>query len=187
MTPLDVVTLNQAKTFLRVDFEDDDDLITSLIEGAVGYVEQDTQYRLYQRSEIIYTSGKYCYSCFQFPLNAVTVVNQDSSDTTVYNAKLYYESLRTNITWLTNGFLYWDSWNQFFTNYYYTVHNSCSATFILTLDVGYTDVSLIPNDLITAIKQIINYTYENRDMSKVDLPSNITMLLSKYRRFVTLL
>jgi hypothetical protein len=46
---------------------------------------------------------------------------------------------------------------------------------------------LIPNDLITAIKQIINYTYENRDMSKVDLPSNITMLLSKYRRFVTLL
>ena len=187
MTPLDVISVDQAKSFLRVDFNDDDDLITSLINAAVGYVETATQYRLYQRTEIVYTSGKYCYSAFQFPLNSVAVVNQDSSDTTVYNPKLYYESLRTNITWLSNGFLYWDSWNQFFTNYYYTIHNSCSATFILTLDVGYTDVSLIPTDLITAIKQIISYTYENRDMTKLDMPSNITMLLANYKRFVTLL
>jgi len=187
MTPLDVLSLADAKQYLRVDFGDDDDLITGLIYAAVGLVEQQTQYRLYQRTEIVYTSGRYCYSAFQYPLNSVTVVNQDSSDTTVYNPKLYYESSRVNITWLDNGFLYWDNWNQFFTNYYYTVHNSCSATFILTLNVGYTDTSLIPTDLITAIKQIINYTYENRDMSKVDLPSNITMLLANYRRYVTLL
>lgn len=186
MSPTDVISLADAKAYLRVDFSDDDELITALISGAVGYVEQDTQYRLYQRNEIIYTTGKYCYTAFQFPLNAASVINQDSADTNVYTAKLRYETLRIIIGW-ANGFWYWDGWETFFTNYYYTIHANDCITFILTLDVGYTDTTLIPNDLITAIKQIISFTYENRDMSKIDLPSNITMLLSKYRRFATIL
>lgn len=186
MSPLDVMSLADAKQYLRVDFSDEDDLITSLIYGAVGYVEQDTNYRLYQRLEVIYTTGKYYYTAFQFPLNAASVINQDSSDTNIYTVKMKYEALRTILGW-ANGFWYWNAWYQFFTNYYYTIHADQCVTFILTLDVGYTDTTLIPNDLMTAIKQIISYTYENRDMSKVDLPSNITMLLQKYRRFATIL
>jgi len=185
MGPLDVISLQDAKDFLRVDFGDDDDLITGLISSAVALVEQQTQYRLYKRDEVIYTTGKYCYVAFQYPLNSATVINQDSSDTFAYTVKMKYETLRTILGW-ANGFWYWDSWQQFFTNYYYTIHASCDVTFILTLDVGYTDVSLIPVDLITAIKQIISFTYENRDMTKVDLPSNILMLLTNYKRFATI-
>lgn len=185
MTPTDVLSLQSAKDFLRVDFDDDDDLITSLINAAVGLVEQQTSYRLYRRNEIIYTTGKYCYTAFQYPLNGATVINQDSADTVVYTPKFYYETLRTIIGW-ANGFWYWDSWQEFFTNYTYTIHNSHTTTFILTLDVGYSDVSLIPTDLITAIKQIISFTYENRDMTKIDLPNNILMLISNYKRFATI-
>jgi hypothetical protein len=186
MGPLDVLSLEDAKSFLRVDFDDEDDLITSLISMAVGLVERTTEYRLYQRNEVIYTTGNIYYEAFQYPLNGATVINQDSADTTVYIPKFSYETLRTIIGW-GNGFIYWDSWYTFFTNYYYQIHGDMCVTFILTLDVGYTDTSLIPTDLITAIKQIISYCYENRDMTKLDMPSNITMLLANYRRFSTLL
>lgn len=186
MSPLDVMSLANAKQYLRVDYMDEDDLITSLIYGAVGYVEQDTNYRLYQRNEVIYTTGKYYYTAFQFPLNGASVINQDSSDTNTYTAKYRYETLRTIIGW-ANGYTFHNAWYEFFTNYYYTIHADRNVTFTLTLDVGYTDTTLIPTDLLTAIKQIISYTYENRDMSKVDLPSNITMLLQKYRRFATII
>lgn len=186
MTPLDVLSLADAKTYLRVDFSDDDDLITSLIYGAVGLVEQETNYRLYQRNEVIYQTGKYYYVAFQYPINGAMVVNQDSSDTNVYTPRLNYERLRTIIGY-ANGFWYWNAWYEFFTNYYYTIHADQCVTFILTLDVGYTDATQIPVDLLTAIKQIITYTYENRDMSKVDLPSNITMLLANYKRFATII
>jgi len=186
MGPLDVLSLADAKLFLRVDYMDDDDLITGLIIAAVGLVEKETNYRLYQRSETIYTTGKYFYTAFQFPLNGAAVVNQDSSDTNTYMPKFKYEPLRTIIGW-ANGFLYWNAWYEFFTNYYYTIHANECVTFILSLDVGYTDTTQIPNDLIVAIKQIISYTYENRDMSKVDMPSNIAMLLQNYKRFATIL
>lgn len=186
MTALDVVTLQEAKDFLRTDFADDDALITGLINSAVGLVEQTTNYRLYQRNEVIYMTGKFCYVAYQYPLNSASVVNQDSADTTVWSPKLHYETLRIIIGW-AQGFWYWDAWESFFTNYTYTLHSSRTTTFILTLDVGYTDTTQIPTDLITAIKQIISFTYENRDMTKLDLPSNITLLLANYRRFATLL
>lgn len=185
MSPLDVISLEDAKQFLRVDFSDDDDLITSLIYAAVGLVEQKTSYRLYRRNEVIYQTGKYTYTAFQYPINAVSIINQDSADTTVYTPKLFYESLRTVICYY-NGFWYWDSWQEFFTNYTYTIHNSNCVTFILTLDVGYANTADIPTDLITAIKQIIVFTYENRDVTTLDLPNNILMLLTNYIRFATI-
>lgn len=185
MSPLDVLSVEDAKQFLRVDFSDDDYLISSLIYAAVGLVEQKTNYRLYQRNEVIYTTGKYCYTAFQYPFNSATVVNQDSMDANTYTPKNCYQTLRTIIGW-ANGFWYWDSWEEFFTNYTYTVHDSQHTTFILTLDVGYIDTSLIPNDIITAIKQIITFTYENRDMTKLDLPDNILMMLTNYKRFATI-
>lgn len=185
MTPLNVVTLQQAKDYIRVDYGDDDELITGLINSAVGLVEQTTNYRLYQRNEVIFRSGFYYYNAYQFPINSASVVNHDSADTFDYQVKYFYEPLRVNLAWW-NGYFYWDSWESFMTNYTYTIHTR-PVTFVLTLDVGYTDTAQIPTDLITAIKQIISFTYENRDMTKLDLPSNITLLLANYRRFATLL
>lgn len=52
MTALDVISVEQAKAYLRVDFDTDDDLITSLIQTSVAWVEQYTCYRLFERVEL---------------------------------------------------------------------------------------------------------------------------------------
>lgn len=183
MTPLDIITVQQAKDFLKVDFDDDDLIIEGLISGAIGFIEQETQYRLYNRQEVIYTS-KILYEAFQFPLMGSSVISQDSADTNTYTIRARPQTLRTVLFW-GNGFEYVDSYQQFWNNDYYNISNPCSVTFSLSLNVGYTAVADVPQDLITAVKQIITYTYENRDMTKEEILNNIDMLIAPYRRFVT--
>lgn len=185
MGPLNVLSLADAKLFLKVDFTDDDSLITGLISAAVSLVEQVTNYRLYNRNEILYT-GQICYDAFQYPLVSASVISADSAITTVPTLKQYPQTLRTVLFW-GNGFWYTGFNESFFNNDTYWLNNSCPVTYVLTLNVGYTDATLIPTDLITAIKQIITFTYENRDATKLDLPDNIQMLLAPYRRYVTFL
>lgn len=184
MNALSVLSLSDAKDYLKVDFSDDDELITALISTAVAQVEKNTEYRLYQRNEIVLTS-KYEYTAFQYPLNSAAVIAQDSANTTNFPIKTNYETLRANLFWGT-GFSYRDFNTQFFSNDTYNIHG-CPITYVLTLDVGYTDVTLIPDDLITAVMQIIVFLYENRDMTKLQLPDNIMLLCQPYKRFNFLL
>jgi len=181
MGPLNVLSLADAKAYLKVDFADDDALITSLISTAVAQVEKITEYRLYQRVENpIYTS-KFCYTAFQYPLNSASVVAQDSSDTNVYTVQLKYETLRTELFW-GNGFGYINAYEQFYSNDFYNI-KGCNVTYLLTLNVGYADPTQIPQDLITAVQQTIVFLYENRDLTKLTLPDNIMLLLAPYKRF----
>ncbi len=181
----DVLTVDEAKKYLRVDFDDDDVLIGSLIQSAVALVEQTTNYRLYRRDELIYTS-KVGYEAFQFPINGVTVISQDSADTTVFTVKSRPQSLRNILFW-GNGFWYDSSYDSFYSNDYFNVNNPCGPVYVLTLDVGYDDPSETPNDLVMAVRQLVSYYYENRDMDALTIPSNIDLMLNQYRRFATIL
>lgn len=182
MDALDVLSLEDAKAYLKVDFDDDDDLIESLIKAAVSLVEKTTEYRLYKRNEVIQTS-KIGYTAFQFPLNGASVEAMDSQGT--YTIQTRYETLRTLLFW-GNGYWYTSYEDQFFNPNTYGL-SGCVTNYTLTLDVGYADTADVPTDLLTAIKQIITFTYENRNESKLELPSNISMLMAPYRRFATLL
>jgi hypothetical protein len=182
MTALDVLSLEDAKSYLKVDFSDDDALIESLIKSAVGLVEQTTNYRLYRRNEVINTS-KVGYTAFQFPLNSASANAMDSQGT--YTVRQQYQALRTELFW-GNGFGYINDYNQYFFNTDFYNLSGCNTAFTLTLDVGYTDTTLIPADLITAIQQIITFTYENRDLTNFKLPDNIMLLMQPYKRFVSL-
>lgn len=184
MTPLDVLSLADAKLFLKVDFSDDDDLITSLINGAVGLVESFTNYRLYQRSEIINLS-RVEYEAFQFPLNSYSVAAIDSADTNTYIIQPIYFTLRTVLFW-GNGFWYQGYNEGFYNPDVYNVHG-CPTNFTLTLNVGYTDAALIPNDLITAVKIIINKSYEDRTITNEQLLNNVSLMLAPYRRYATVI
>src|SRR6201986_58556 len=95
MTALDVISLTDAKDFLRVDFPDDDNLIESIISSAVRLVEQKTQYRLYQRIENQYSDGTYNVDLFQTPLNNVNVVTYDGTPYTACQVKR--QPLRTTV------------------------------------------------------------------------------------------
>jgi len=184
MTPLDIISLSDAKNYIKVDFGDDDALITSLISAAIAMVEQATNYRLYQRDELVYTSRVF-YEAYQYPLNGYSVINHDSADTNIYTVKYKWMSLRTELFW-GNGYWYTDYNNQFFAPDVYNL-SGCTQNYVLTLDVGYTTVGDIPNDLITAAKEIIASAYENREATKEELLSSVGLLLTNYRRFATIL
>lgn len=183
MDALDVLSLDDAKAYLKVDFDDDNDLIESLIKAAVSLVEQSTEYRLYQRDEVIQTS-KIGYIAFQYPLNGASVEAMDSQGT--YTIQTRYGALRTELFW-GNGYWYENYYESFFNPNSYTL-SGCVTNYTLTLDVGYSeaDQNKVPTDLLTAVKQIVTFTYENRNESKLELPSNISMLMAPYRRFATL-
>ncbi|HEY4756066.1 MAG TPA: head-tail connector protein [Ignavibacteriaceae bacterium] len=73
MTALDVISLEQAKTFLVVEFNDHDALITRLIKSAVSWVEKRTGYILYKRDKNEYVRDR--ERLFYYPLGLKTGSN----------------------------------------------------------------------------------------------------------------
>lgn len=73
MAYIDVVSLAEAKQYLRVDdgFTADDSLITLLIDAAGSYVERHTNHLLFAR-EKTYKFYDGCVRVYDYPINSVT-------------------------------------------------------------------------------------------------------------------
>lgn len=73
MSYLNIISLAQAKTYLRVDSDltDDDDSITAMIEAALSAVEDETQHIAYARSKT-YLFQEGCVRVYDTPINSVT-------------------------------------------------------------------------------------------------------------------
>ena len=69
---LDVITLERAKNYLRIDSDltDDDAEITSMINAACRYIEKRTNHLLYAR-EATYT-GVCQVKVYDYPINSIT-------------------------------------------------------------------------------------------------------------------
>jgi hypothetical protein len=203
MIATDIISVDQAKMFLRVDFSDDDTLIAGLINSAFNLVEQKTQYRFYQRVEIVNSDGTYNVDLFQKPLNSVTVLTLEGNPVTWCQIKR--EPVRTTVIFRRSTFGPFSGYGAGFTGFgnggfgdgldngvifggqgfpaslpLYNIAIDCGYTNTIPTPAGYTDISACPPTLLQAIQTIISYTYENRDMSAVDLPSNILMELESY-------
>lgn len=148
MTALDIISLEQAKEFLVVDFDDRDAEITRHIKSAIGYVEKYTNYMLYERA-ITYTIQGCSLEIYDYPLMVSTQVD-----------RVYVNVLSTT---------------------YY----GKSGT-VLTATVGYTNVDLVPEQLIEAAYKILTYLFENKDIYTAGLPWDVQMLLNQYRRSATI-
>jgi len=57
---------------------------------------------------------------------------------------------------------------------------------IVTATVGYSDTTLIPENLIDACYKIITYLFENKDVYEADLPSDVQLLINQFRRNATI-
>lgn len=75
MTPLDVISLADAKEFLVVDFDDRDAEITRHIKSAIGFVERYTNHMLYERPKT-YTMIGCSLEIYDYPLTVSTVVTR---------------------------------------------------------------------------------------------------------------
>lgn len=155
-TALDVISLQQAKDHLVIDFNDYDQQIQGLIETAISLVEQYTDYRLYERVETFYATT--CSTnIVTYPITVTDVVNEAGDVVTGYKTR----NLPLSIT-------------------LYVPNQS-----VITADVGYATVGEIPHSLVSAAYKIITYLFENKDVYSVGLPVDVQLLLNQWRRSPT--
>jgi uncharacterized phiE125 gp8 family phage protein len=162
MDQLNVVSLAQAKLWLRVDLDYDyeDGLITALIKSAVNQVEQYTLQVLWQRSitEISDKNGN--LRLYNYPIIAVEdVVDKDLE-------QIDFEIIDT----------------PFYTDVITQRPGYNTVTYVAGYDWNYEGGSDVPDDIETAIKEMITFLYENRDNPKEEMPKVVTFLLAPYRR-----
>ena len=161
MNALNVVTLAQAKLFLRVDLDYtyDDTLIESLIKAAVQEVEQRTLQVLYQRTITTKNAGNRLY-LYQYPLLSVeTVVNSDAEELTYTLEETdNYTLVLTDATGIK------------------------TITYVAGYGWDYEGGTEVPEAIQTALKEMITYLYENRDNPKTEYPAIVNILLAPYRR-----
>lgn len=71
MAYIDVITLERAKNYLRIDIDltDDDTEITSMINAALRFIEKRTNHIMFAR-DIVYTQG--CQvKVYDYPINSI--------------------------------------------------------------------------------------------------------------------
>jgi uncharacterized phiE125 gp8 family phage protein len=148
--------------WLRVDLDYDyeDALITALIKSAVNQVEQYTLQVLYPRTitEISDKSGS--LKIYNYPV--ISVEDVVDKDITAVDFIIEESQWYTNIITNQPGFN--------------------TVTYVAGYDWNYDGGSHVPDDIETAIKEMITYLYENRDNPKEEMPKVVTYLLAPYRR-----
>ena len=100
MAYIDVVTLDDAKTYLRIDdtLTEDDAQITSMINTACRIVERRTNYMLYARSKS-YLFQNFTVFVYDYPINSVTLpVDVDREDYEMYSIFEAQSSSDTTLT-----------------------------------------------------------------------------------------
>lgn len=140
---MSAVTLQQAKDYLRIDFDEDDTLIQGLIDAAEDWVSKYTNHVLSPTTKV-YESG--CYEVFDYPfvLTGGSCVNTHATSTS------------------------------------FTVPSGETAT----AQVGYATANDIPPVLLLAVKKLVVYMYENRDVYQSGMPNDVQLLINRYRRFI---
>lgn len=100
MAYLDVISLAEAKNYLRVDdtLTDDDAQISRMIKSALATIEKGTNVLVYARDKN-YLFQDYCVRVYDFPINSlVTPTDADVEEKTLYTN---YEAKSSSDTTLT--------------------------------------------------------------------------------------
>ena len=154
MAYTDIITLADAKTYLRIDdtLSDDDAQITRMIKASLSQIERATNYVFFPR-ERSYIVENLSVNVYDFPINSLV---SPSTATSVEKS-------------------------------IYTTYTTIVATDLkVTLNVGYTEPSNVPSDLIEVAYEMIDLMYYSPETGK-SIKSNLSelskMVLSDYKRF----
>lgn len=106
MAALDVITLQEAKDNLRVDFDDDDAIIVRIIKTSIDWVEKYTCHKLWQRTETITSDG--CpFEVYDYPVTVSSVIkdgNPVSYTTQKRSLKLIIDTEKGAVVSLSVGY-----------------------------------------------------------------------------------
>jgi hypothetical protein len=154
MAYLDIITLADAKTYLRIDdtLTEDDAQISRMIKASLSQIERVTNYILFARSKS-YVIEDSKVNVYDYPINSLT-----TPETVTSVKKSIYTS--------------------------YKAENTTDLS--LVLNVGYSEASSVPSDLIEVAYEMIDLMYYSPETGK-SIKSNLSelskMVLSNYKRF----
>jgi uncharacterized phiE125 gp8 family phage protein len=173
-------TLAEAKAYLRVEHDDDDDVIAALIAGARVHVEIETRRALITQSWRIVrdawpTGGR--IAVLPAPLQALTAARvyrldgtTQALDTAVF---IVGAASAPAVLSFVSGAL--------------PAPGRVAAGIELDIEAGYGDALIdVPGDLRQAIKSLVAHWYENRGLIAAGqgvsvLPSSVAAMLAPYR------
>lgn len=175
------ISLAEAKTHLRVDLSDDNDLITLLIQVAREAVENRTGRSLIEQTRTLKLDYFPCSSKIILPHGPVTSITSIT----------YYDSTETPVI-LSSG----DYWTDFTSGIpYVKIKNSWPSTFDMPNAVtivyvaGYGDSSTsVPAQLRQAMFLILGHLYQNREsvivstqgVGAIEIPYGAEALMAPY-------
>lgn len=172
------ITLEQAKLYMRIDGDDDDNEINDEIDAASRKVEKFIDYRLFTQTVQMSLDFRPQFSEIRIPLKPLTAVTKiETIDTdnvaTTFDATKYFtmESGATaeGAAVLNDG----ETWPQ--TD---TLRRRDSVKVQFT--VGFANQAAIPQEIQQAIKVTVADMHENRELFGRDLPDAAIALLSDY-------
>ena len=151
-----VLSLDDAKAYLRVSHDDSDSEISRMIKSALEIVEIKTNQLLYQRATKTYTLYGGCVRIYDGPINTsgVTGLATTVTRTDYRNYSLFEDSNEDNTS--------------------------------VILDVGYTSASSVPRGLLDAALEMIDYWYYKNDgkVSIMLMPESVEQVLGMHTRFL---
>ena len=155
MAYIDVLTLAQAKTFLRIDdtLSDDDAQITQMIKSALSTIERRTNVLVYARSKS-YLFQDYEVRVYDFPINSLT----SPSD-----AVLVEKELHSN----------------------YSTNNTANLKLVLNVGyTDPLDVPSELIDAALQLVKYMYYEAETNTASKGNIPYWIQEMINQHKRFI---
>lgn len=166
------ITKEVMKVYLKVDGDDDDTLIESLITSSRQYVENYTGRSLMSQTRVMKLDYFPCaeIELMNGPVTSVTSVKyQDSDDAEqTVNASDYWTDLQTR-------------WPRIRVKNSWPSAKCRPGSIVITYVCGY---ATIPEPLLTAIKRIVAHKYENREENSAvqvyEAPLDAKDLMSDY-------
>lgn len=171
------VTLEEAKLFLRVDIDDDDDLITSLITVARCYAEEFTR-RAFVTQTLAFDLDEWPSDDIirlpRLPVESVDSITYLDEDGDGFEFEDFVSDIYEGVVTLEAD----GSWP---TETLYPL-----APITVEFTAGYGEAAAVPEGLKTAIKIIVAQFYENREPVAVGtiasrIPMSVESLLWQYR------
>lgn len=100
MSYLDVITLSQAKTYLRIDDDQNetDSEIENMIKGALSFIEKRTNHLMYARDKEYF--GDYNVNVYDFPVNTIPIDNISLRYSTFQNITTIDRSVILNVGYI---------------------------------------------------------------------------------------
>ena len=162
----DLISLADAKLYLRVDHTDSDAEITRMIKSSLSYLEKHTQHIIIDGDRTYNLGDNNCINVYDYPItDVVKGIDKDGADVTLTFETNYDKTEKIG----------------------YTLYEQIdSAAVKLVLTVGYTTATDVPPELTDAALEMIDYWYYKNDgKANITLiPESVQAVIHTLRRFI---